>query len=150
MSSEGRATPAGGLYLIDTSAWIFALRRGRVQHAAITKRIDELLHADVAATTGLVELELGGGALTEAEAQRLSQRLRGLHRIHVEDEDWRAGGRVVFALRRQGVTVPPTDGLLAALAMRHGAVMLHADRDFDEIAAREPLRVESLVEVVGR
>lgn len=148
-ADEGIASPPG-LYLIDTSAWIFALRRGRVQNGQITTRIDELLHADAAATTGLVELELVSGALTEAEADRLSQRLRGLHRFAVEDEDWAAGGRVVFALRRHGITVPPTDGFLAALAMRREAVLVHADSDFDAIAEHQSLRVESLVGLVGR
>lgn len=45
----------------------------------------------------------------------------------------------IFALRRN----PP-----AAIAQRHEAVLLHADRDFDLIARQTSLVVESLVEVL--
>ncbi len=57
----------------------------------------------------------------------------------------------IFALRRnpsnavsQRIAV-----LLAALAIRHNATLLHADRDFDAIARHSRLVVESLVDGVS-
>jgi predicted nucleic acid-binding protein len=142
---ENQGSP--GLFLIDTSVWIFALRRGR--NEAIARRVDALLEQDTAATCGLVELELLGGAARRSELTRLRSRLRGLHQLSIDSQDWHYGADVSFTLRRHGITVPPTDALLAAVALRHDAVLLHADRDFDLVARHHPLRVESLVELVG-
>lgn len=131
------------LYLVDTSAWVFALRK-RPQET-IRQRIDRLLELGTVATCGLVELELLGGALSEQEFARLEMRLWGLHRLPTDEADWNSAARLAFSLRRAGVTVPFADLLLAALALRHEAILVHADRDFDLIANHSPLRVESLV-----
>jgi predicted nucleic acid-binding protein len=43
--------------------------------------------------------------------------------------------------RKQGVTVRSSvDCLIAACAIRHGAVVLHRDRDFDHLARISPLK----------
>ncbi|MBI4322206.1 MAG: PIN domain-containing protein [Chloroflexi bacterium] len=135
------------LFLVDTSAWIFALRQVPVE--AILRRIDTLLEMDVAATCGLVELELLGGAASEKEYSRLRSRLTGLHRLPIEETDWEGAARLAFSLRRTGVTVPFTDVLLSALALRYDAVLLHADRDFDLVAQKSALRVESLADTMS-
>jgi predicted nucleic acid-binding protein len=44
------------LFLIDTSVWIFALRKNPVPH--IRNRIDALLKEDVVVTTGIIKLEI--------------------------------------------------------------------------------------------
>jgi predicted nucleic acid-binding protein len=134
------------LYLVDASVWILALRRSPVP--TIRDVLADLLHNDLVATCPLVELELLGGAATEAELARLEARLRGLHRIEFVDEDWRSAARLAFALRRRGVTVPFTDLLLAALAIRIDATLLHVDRDFDQIARYASVRVRSLVDLL--
>lgn len=134
-------------FLVDTSTWIFALRRQPKQ--SILQRIDELLDQDVVATCGLIELELLGGAASEAEFTRLQSRLRGLHRLAIQENDWSAAARLTFRLRRAGITVPFTDVLLSALALRHDAVLVHADRDFDLISVHSPLKVESLADKVA-
>jgi predicted nucleic acid-binding protein len=45
----------------------------------------------------------------------------------------RSGGEVVRNL---------TDCLIAAVAVRHGATLLHRDHDFEVVARHTPLRVE--------
>lgn len=135
------------LWLVDTSAWIFALRRN--PSTAVSQRIAVLLAADTAATCGTVQLELLGGARDDAEFTRLGQRLRGLHYLPTEEVDWQQSARLAFDLRRRGITVPYGDVLLAALAIRHNATLLHADRDFDAIARHSRLVVESLVDGVS-
>ena len=137
----------GQLFLVDASAWIFALRRRPQQ--SILQRIDELLKQDLVATCGLIELELLGGAVNDAEFTRLQSRLRGLHRLAIQEDDWSAAARLAFLLRRAGITVPFTDVLLSALALRHDSVLVYADRDFDLISAHSALRIESLADKVG-
>jgi predicted nucleic acid-binding protein len=135
-----------GLYLVDTSAWLFVLRRPPV--TALRDRLEELLSADAVAVMGIVVLELLGGARTEEERRRLAERLRGLHHLPTPEGLWEEAGELAWRLRRRGVTVPFTDTLIATVAMAQGAVLLHADQDFDLIARHEPLRVESHVETV--
>jgi predicted nucleic acid-binding protein len=134
------------LYLVDTSVWIFALRRNAPE--TIRRRLGDLLDLDAVATCGLIELELLGGTRDEAEFNRLRARLSGLRRLPIEPGDWTDAARLAFDLRRLGITVPFTDALLAAIARRNGIVLLHADRDFDLMAGHIDLVIESLVGVV--
>jgi len=136
------------LYLVDTSVWIFALRRD--PSPGVVQRLAELLRLDAVATCGLVVLELLGGTLTEHEYARLRDRLRGLHSLEVTSVDWESAARMSFDLRRAGVTVPFTDALLVALARRHELVLLHADRDFDLISRQTHFRAEGLVGTISR
>jgi predicted nucleic acid-binding protein len=73
------------LYLVDTSVWIFALRRNPPE--AIRRRLGDLLEIDAVATCGLVELELLGGTRDEAEFDRLRMRLGGLRRLPIDPGD---------------------------------------------------------------
>ena len=53
--------------------------------------------------------------------------------------------RLYRAARRSGVTVRSgVDCLIAACAMRNGAVVLHSDRDFTQLARVAPLRERRL------
>ncbi|MBI2872582.1 MAG: PIN domain-containing protein [Chloroflexi bacterium] len=131
-------------FLVDTSAWLEVLPPGRGGHA-LRQRVDDLLAADLVATTGMVRLELLGGARSEEDWRRLGQLLSALHPLPVTEEHWNDAARLGFQLRRQGIAVPFTDLLIAAVAMGAGAVVLHRDRHFDLVAAHLPLQVESHV-----
>ena len=132
------------LYLVDSSIWLEVLARGR-QTPELRRRVDQLLEQDRVATTGMVRLEVLGGAGSEQEYERLKGLLLALHQLPVVEESWSDAARLGFRLRRQGVTVPFTDLLIATIAMQAGAVLLHRDRHFDVIAANSQLAVESHV-----
>lgn len=136
------------LVLIDTSIWIFALRKNSVSE--IKQRVDRLLAENAVATMGIIKLELLGGVKTEMELQRLKSRLDSLHIIETDAGLWDEASVLAFQLRRQGLTIPYTDTLIAAGALRAEGVLMHADRHFDEIASKGPLRVESYVKRIVR
>lgn len=135
---------SSSLYLIDSSVWLEVLARGR-EAPKLRGRVDQLLEQDRAATTGMVRLEVLGGARSEGEYRRLAELFSALHQLPVEEGTWSEAAWLGFQLRRRGVTVPFTDLLIAAAAMHGGAVLLHQDRHFDVIAANAPLVVESHV-----
>ena len=56
----------GELVLVDTSAWLFALRKDFIPK--IKDRIDLLLKDNLVLTTGIIRLELLGGITTESES----------------------------------------------------------------------------------
>ncbi|MFT4210630.1 MAG: PIN domain-containing protein [Microbacterium sp.] len=56
--------------------------------------------------------------------------------------DWEDAARIYRTGRRQGVTIRTlVDCLIAAIAVRGGASVLHHDADFDAIATVVPLSV---------
>jgi predicted nucleic acid-binding protein len=130
------------LYLVDTSTWVEVLRPGRGS-LELRARIDVLLKADAVATTGMVRMELLGGTLAESEYTRLDKHLSALHLLPTQEERWTEAARLGFQLRRQGVTIPFTDLLIAVTAVHADATLIHCDRHFDLIGARSPLKLES-------
>ena len=134
------------LVLIDTSAWLFALRKDFIPK--IKDRIDLLLKDNLVLTTGIIRLELLGGTTTESEYERLRSRLMVLDSIESDESLWDMASDLAFKLRRKGVTIPYTDILIAAFALSAGCVILHADNHFDVIAQHSSLNAESYVKAV--
>lgn len=134
------------LFLVDTSAWLLALRKNFLPK--VKDRIDHLLKEDVVITTGIVKLEILGGTKTEREFQRLKTRLNALDAVETDVELWDRAYGLAFKLRRKGVTLPYTDILIAACALNARAIILHADAHFDLISKHIELKVESFVEAV--
>ncbi|MCL5292175.1 MAG: PIN domain nuclease [Actinobacteria bacterium] len=134
--------PVEQLVLIDTSAWIHALRRDADER--IKERVGDAIQSGRAAIAPIIRLELLGGTRTQAEFNRLRQRLDALHLIGNDDHTWDIAAEMAFVLRRQGITVPYTDTLIAACAISGDAVLLHADGHFDLLSKKIDLAVESL------
>jgi hypothetical protein len=129
------------LYLVDTSAWLFALRKGF--NLAIKNRLDHLLQKNRVITTGIIKLELLGGTKTEKEFERLKMRLDSLETVETDAPVWIKAADLAFGLRRQGVTIPYTDILIASCALLSDSIVLHADNHFDLMAKHRELKVES-------
>jgi hypothetical protein len=133
-------------FLVDTSAWIFALRRDFVPE--FKDRIDYLLKENAVITTGIIKLELLGGTRTQQEFQRLKARLDALDMVKTDSALWEESYRLSFELRRKGITVPYTDILIAACALSTDSTIVHADAHFDLMASHVSLKVESFVHIV--
>ena len=134
------------LYLLDTSVWIDVLRSGGT-NTGLRARVDELLAADEVAITGMVRLELLGGARNDRDWDQLNDHVSALHQLPVEDDTWQEAARMGFQLRRQGVTVPFTDLIIGAVAVNSNSVLLHRDRHFDLMAEHLSLQVESYLAI---
>jgi predicted nucleic acid-binding protein len=122
----------GQLYLIDTSA------HARSQHAVIRSVIAGLIADRAAATCVTVDLEAGYSGRDLADVRMIAQRRKELYVVLPISE--------VMADRARDVQVRMTarghhrasgviDLLTAAVAEHHGAVILHYDADFEDIAA---------------
>lgn len=129
--------------LIDTSAWILALRPDG--SASARREVEQSLSTSQAATTGLIMLELLSGARSEREFRELKEELTALSQLEMTSAVWERAFRLGYQLRRQGLTLPTVDVLIAALALEYGCVLLHADRHFEQFAPHHPLRTKSLL-----
>ena len=134
------------LFLVDTSAWLFALRKDFMPE--VKDRIDYLLKENAIITTGMVKLEILGGTKTQKEFQRLKTRLDALDMVETDTALWEEAYGLAFKLRRKGITVPYTDILIAACALRTESTVVHADAHFDLMANHVRLKVESFVQIV--
>ena len=130
------------LVLIDTSAWIHALRKSGP--AGPREAVARLLTERRAATTGMVMLELLGGTRSRKEYQELFEDLRSLHDLPVTDETWTAACLLSHDIRQKGFQIPATDHLIASVAIANRCELLHADRHFDLLAKHSRLTVIAL------
>ena len=70
-------------FLVDTSAWIFALKKDA--NPELKSRLDSLLRENAICIMGIIKLELLGGTRTQREFSRLKRRLDALPYISIED-----------------------------------------------------------------
>ena len=129
------------MILVDTSAWIFALRKN--PFIKLKSRIDHLLEIDNVFTLDIIRLELLGGTKTKEEFDRLKNRLDALYEISTDAELWSSAAQLAFDLQRKGLTIPYTDILIANATIQSKAILMHADSHFDLIAEQTELKVES-------
>ena len=133
--------------LIDSSAWVEFLRRTGSRANIEVRELLWQRPGDVVMTEPIV-MELLAGATSERAFEQIDKLWRGLRILSVDASvDYRDAAVAYRAVRRSGHTVRKTmDCLIAVVAARTGATLVHRDRDFDVLAAALPdLRVRSLV-----
>jgi predicted nucleic acid-binding protein len=134
------------MILVDTSAWLFALKKDF--HPVIKERIEQLLVESEIAICGMIALELLGGTRSEKEYFRLKSRLDALHYIDTDKALWDLSSKLAFDLKRKGMSIPYSDIVIAASALKEKAILVHADSHFDSIADHTDLRVESFISLI--
>jgi predicted nucleic acid-binding protein len=116
------------LYLADTSAW-------HRSEAAFGRWADLVSQGDLAICTP-VALELGFSARGTQDFASLQGLLRSLPTLPLDEaasaEACVIQSNLVISGQHRGPR--PMDLLIAAIARIHGAIVLHYDRHFDEIA----------------
>ncbi|CAN5875876.1 PIN domain-containing protein [soil metagenome] len=125
--------------MVDSSAWIDYLRRGR---GAISDTVDSLLVSGDAAICGMIELEILQG-LGARERQRVSELFSALEYVETERRDYVFAGKRLGELRSRGVTSPSADVLVAAVCVRSGIPLLTSDKHFELIPEVERMPLEA-------
>lgn len=127
---------------VDTSVWSLAFRRDAPSDAAQVQALRNALAAgDSIFTTGLILQELLQGVAGPKARDALVERFAALPFLIPDREDHVQAATLYQACRKKGRQVTTIDVLLAALCIRHGLIMLSRDRDFEHIAAIEPLKL---------
>ena len=129
------------MIVVDTSAWVDFFQ-GRT--TTVASRLERLIEvqADVAITeTILMEVLAGatGEALARIRAELIARpilRLEGL-------ADFEEAAQIYRTCRSAGHTLrSQLDCLIAVPVIRHGASLLHNDRDFETIARYSTLKLD--------
>lgn len=118
--------------LVDTSAWIHALRRDG--DPEIRSKVEAATVEGRAVLCDLVLLELWNGARGGEEQRMLQEMERELEKVPTTPAVWALAAQLARRCRQTGVTVPATDLLIAACAEFHGLDLLHRDGHYDQLA----------------
>lgn len=126
------------MILVDTSAWIEFLRDTDSQ---VCIAVDRLLEADLA-TCDAVSMELLAGARDERHLLHLRGLLARTTMLSTTPSDFETAASMYRSCRVRGATVRKLiDCLIAAVAVRHSAQILHADADFVALGRHTELRL---------
>ena len=91
------------------------------------------------AVNGLVCVEILAFARNESDRHKLESDFRSFHWLDLGRPQFDLAAATGFSLRRQGLTVPATDLIIAASAVQASATLLHVDAHFDLIAQHSEL-----------
>ena len=130
------------MILVDSSAWIEFLRAS--DHAAHRTLKHHLTGRSAIATTEPIVMELLAGTRTPSEFAKLRARLLAFPLLRLQGvSDFERAADLYRTCRREGETVRRLiDCLIAAVAIRQRATVLHNDRDFETLARHGNLRIE--------
>jgi predicted nucleic acid-binding protein len=88
-------------------------------------------------------MEVLAGARDESHLSDLRRLLARASHLPTDPDDYERAAALYRICRRQGETVRRLiDCLIAAVAIRHDVVVLHADGDFDVLARHTGLRTD--------
>jgi hypothetical protein len=117
--------------LVDSSAWIEFLRD---TGSPTCDEVDRLLDGEIAVTEPVV-MEILAGARDDSHLHKLRGLLGRARMVHCLPGDFDTAAALYRRCRRQGNTVRRlVDCLIAAVAVREGLPVLHADADFEALA----------------
>jgi predicted nucleic acid-binding protein len=131
------------LILVDSSAFIEYYRPSG--SPKVQASIAEAIASERVATNGIVQVEILAFAPNQASYRKLLADFQAFHWLNLGSEEFALATELGFQLRRLGITVPPTDLIIAASAIQAGAVVYHVDAHYDSIAQHSNLQARHLL-----
>lgn len=125
------------MLLVDSSVWIDTLRAVQSDATRFVAGRDE---HDELATTGVIVQEVLQGTRTDRHYEAFRERFWGMLILEPREiSSYEVAAQLYRRARAKGLTIrKPNDCLIAALALEHGAMLVHNDRDFLALAQVEP------------
>ena len=82
------------------------------------------------AVCGVVRAELLHGAVSAKDFANITTMLEAFDEFNLEIPDWQILGDNLYNLRKQGISVPFSDAIIATIALKHGIPIWTGDRHF--------------------
>jgi predicted nucleic acid-binding protein len=130
------------MILVDSSAFIEYYRPRGIP--AIQNAVDEAVEADLVWVNGVIQVEVLGFASRRPSYHELRHDFESFHWLEVERTDFDLATEIGLSLRKNGITVPAPDLIIAASAIRADAVLYHADSHYDSLARHTDLKSTNL------
>jgi len=116
--------------IVDTSVWIQFFNAPQSKEK---KEIDKLLNDNRVAVVGVIVSELLQGSRSQRDFEKIEDKINALPYMEVSKNTWMEVSRTSFQLRKQGITVPLTDILIAIVARENGCEIYTLDPHFKKI-----------------
>jgi len=116
--------------LVDTSVWIQYFNR---LDAKPGKSVEKLLGEGRVVGSGIILTELLQGAKIEKEFNAILESMVAPPFLETTQNTWIKAGRISYALRRKGITIPITDLIIASLALEYDCLIFTLDPHFEKI-----------------
>ena len=126
--------------IVDTSVWIEYFKNNK----KYVDFIEDNLNLDNIIITGLIIAELLYGVKNKEEYNLLTSSISAVPYTECIFEDWNKTGEILFELKKIGKTVPLSDALISAIAIRNNASVLTLDLHFKEISRIKSIDIISL------
>jgi predicted nucleic acid-binding protein len=125
------------MLLVDSSVWIDV---GRAVSSDATRFLDAQDERDELATTGVIVQEVLQGARTDRHYQAFRDKFWAMLILEPRElSTYEIAAQLYRRARESGFTIRSSnDCLIAAIALEHGAMLVHNDRDFLALAQVEP------------
>jgi len=131
--------------LVDTSVWLFALRRKPADRSeaeqTVVTELSELAKEGRVRMIGPVRQELLSGIKTDAQYEKLRVALQVFPDEPLQTQDYESAAKASNDCRTKGVVVSPVDVLICATALAREWNIFTTDPDFRNYAKILPIRL---------
>jgi predicted nucleic acid-binding protein len=124
-------------YIADTTVWIEYFK----QKEKVVDFIDKALDTESLAITGPIITELLQGIKSANESAMILSCIDAVPIIETSTHVWINAGLLSNELRKQGVTLPLADVLIAAIAKENDLIILTYDKHFSLIKGVSTLKI---------
>lgn len=129
--------------LIDSSVWIDFYRPERAQD--LKSSVREAIELDIVSVNGTIAMEVLQGTANEFGFKKVLADMCAFNNLAIDWVIYMQSARLGFELRRQGVTVPTIDILIATTAIENNCILWHQDKHFELIAQKTSLKTKNLL-----
>lgn len=119
--------------LVDTSAWIEALRKNGEKQ--IREQVRSLLESGDARITEPVLTEIYNGARGDREISYVREMEKTIPMLPCNQAVFSLSWELARTCRQKGLTLPPIDIIIFATANFYKANLLHRDSHFEKLAS---------------
>lgn len=116
--------------IVDTCVWIEFFRD---PESLVTLRLNTLLRERRVIMPGMVLAEIIQGVRAPKEAKRVRENLKKLPYLEMTRDAWEKAGEISASLRKNGITIPLTDLIIAAMALLEDLEVFTIDPHFKEV-----------------
>src|SRR4051794_37478198 len=122
--------PESANVLVDSSVWIDYFNGEKES----VETLNSLIRSGRVVVCGMIMQEVLQGSRDEKAFAKLKKQMSLWEPVAEEPADFVEAARIFARLRWKGMTIPPTDCLIAAVAIRLNLLFYARDGDFDHIA----------------
>lgn len=128
--------------LVDTSVWSLSLRaEGPAAHPTVAKLTSVLQADEDVFLTGLILQEILQAFRSDSSFHKVARHLEPFVLLELERSDFIAAASLHRKCAARGISASTVDCLIAQAAIRHGCLLLSADKDFERIARFSELKL---------